>query len=154
MDLPSDWTTEQALGRLDIHHLIHTPCHFRSFVPFSLTEDEGNARRLIKSHTCEPLVGYDAEEFTEDEYLALAEQLPGQEEMTIEFAVLYYRRGEPIVEGPYPRRLAEIKARDKRGQIAERTKTVQYGLWVPADSRLAEFDKANEDVSPDSSEES
>lgn len=152
MDVPSGWTTERALGRLDIHHLIHAQCHFRSFVPFSLTEDEGNIRRLIDSHTCEPLVGYDAEEFTEDEYLALAEQLPGQEEMTIEFAVLYYRGGKAFVEGTFPRRLAEAKAREKHGQIAERTKTVQYGLWVPADERLAEFDKANERDSSTSEE--
>lgn len=153
MDLPNDWTTERALGRLDIHHLIHTPCNFRSFVPFSLTEDAGNVRRLIESHGCEPAVGYAATDFTENEYEALSEQLPGAEEMTIEFAVIYVRHRTLVVEGPYPRRLAEIKARDRGGRIAERTKTVDYGLWTPADNRLAEFDKATETTaSPDSSE--
>ena len=92
------------------------------------------------------------DDFTDNEYEALSESLPGPEEMTIEFAVIYHRHGKPQVEGPYPRRLAEIKARDRGGRIAERTKTVDYGLWTPADNRLAEFDKAT-DTAPDSSEE-
>ncbi|MEU4575974.1 hypothetical protein [Nonomuraea sp. NPDC023979] len=86
----------------------------------------------------------DLNDFTEDEYEALSEQLPSAEEMTVEFAVLYWHRGERYVEGPFSRRLAEIKARDRGGRIAERTKTVDYGLWTPVDNRLAEFDKATE----------
>jgi hypothetical protein len=144
MDLPENWATERALGRLDVHHLIHTPCGFRSFVPFDLAEDERNARRLIGIHECDPAPP-SVNDLTEDEYTALADQLPGPEEMTAEFAVVYYRRGELTVEGPYPRRLAEIKARDRGGRIAERTKTVEYGMWTPADSRLAEFDKASDE---------
>jgi hypothetical protein len=90
-------------------------------------------------------------DFTENEYEALSEQLPGAEEMTVEFAVIYVRNRTLIVEGPFPRRLAEIKARDRGGRIAERTKTMDYGMWVPADDRLAEFDKASEPASPASS---
>lgn len=89
------------------------------------------------------------DDFTENEYEALSEQLPGAEEMTIEFAVVYVRHRTLVVEGPYPCRLAEIKARDKGGRIAERTKTVDYGLWTPADERFADFDKMT-DASPDS----
>jgi|GEM_PF-5331242 len=142
MDLPENWTAERALGRLDIHHLIHAPCGFRSFVPFDLGEDERRARLLITLHDCEPAPP-SISDLAEDQYEALAEQLPGPEEMTVEFAVVYYQRGELTVEGPYPRRLAETKARDKGGRIAERTKTVEYGMWTPANNRLAEFDKAS-----------
>ncbi|GAA2861384.1 hypothetical protein [Nonomuraea rubra] len=93
------------------------------------------------------------DDFTDNEYEALSDALPGAEEMTIEFAVIYVRHRTLVVEGPFPRRLAEIKARDKGGRIAERTKTVNYGLWTPADDRFAEFDKATEAASPDSPKE-
>lgn len=52
VDLPDGWAAERALGRLDIHHLIHEPCRFRSFVPFDLVADAGNVRRLISAHEC------------------------------------------------------------------------------------------------------
>ncbi len=86
-----------------------------------------------------------ARDLTDAEYAALADQLGGQEELTVEFAVVYHSRGELVVEGPFARSLAERKAKDNHGVIAERTKQTIYGLWTSADPRLAEFDKTTEE---------
>lgn len=85
------------------------------------------------------------DDLTEDEYAALAVHLGDQEALTVEFAVVYWRKGKLVAEGPFPRSVAESKAEAKRGVIAERTKQTIYGLWTPADSRLAEFDKTTEE---------
>jgi hypothetical protein len=85
------------------------------------------------------------DDFTEEEYEALSDALPGQEELTVEFAVVYWRKGRPVVEGPYPRRAAEAKAKARGGQVAERTRQVTFGLWTVADERMADADMAAEE---------
>lgn len=90
------------------------------------------------------LLSPNSDDFTEAEYGALRAGLGGDEDQITEFAVIYYRQGKPMVEGPYERSLAERKAGSKGGRIAERTVTTLRGPWVPADERFAEFDKTSE----------
>ncbi len=85
------------------------------------------------------------DDLTEAEYEALATHLGDQEEMTVQFAVVYYRRGELVAEGPFSRSVAEGKANAKLGVVAERTKQTTYGMWTATDPRFAEFDQATEE---------
>lgn len=42
----------------------------------------------------------------------------------------------PVAEGPFTERhAAEANARNRRGVIAERTVTIDFGLWTPSDPR-------------------
>ena len=75
-------------------------------------------------------------DLTDDEYDALADLDGRTEDARTEFAVVYFKRGKPVAEGPYAERhVAEAQARSKRGVIAERTVTTDFGLWTPSDPR-------------------
>lgn len=75
-------------------------------------------------------------DLTEAEYDAIRALDTRTEEAHIEFAVVYFKRGTPFAEGPFTERhIAEAKAAVKRGQIAERTVTTDFGLWAPSDPR-------------------
>lgn len=59
MRLPSDWEAEPGGGYFPhLRHLIHTPCGFRSGMPYDLWGSdpfgEGDARRLVYGHSCKP----------------------------------------------------------------------------------------------------
>jgi hypothetical protein len=76
------------------------------------------------------------EDLTEAEYDAIRELDSRTHDMRIEFAVVYFKRGKPFAEGPFTERhIAEAVAANKRGQIAERTVTTDFGLWAPYDPR-------------------
>lgn len=75
-------------------------------------------------------------DLTDDEYDALHDLDPRTEDTRIEYAVVYFKRGKPVAEGPFTERhAAEANARTKRGVIAERTVTTDFGLWTPSDPR-------------------
>lgn len=75
-------------------------------------------------------------DLTNDEYDALHDLDGRTEEARTEYAVVYFKRGKPVAEGPFTERhAAEANARNKRGVIAERTVTIDFGLWTPSDPR-------------------
>jgi hypothetical protein len=75
-------------------------------------------------------------EITEDEYEALSELDGRTEDARTEYAVVYFRRGELVAEGPFEeRRLAELRVTAKGGVIAERQVITDFGLWAPSDPR-------------------
>jgi hypothetical protein len=88
------------------------------------------------------LLSPNPDDFSDNENAALRDALGGDEDQITEFAVIYFRHGKLEVEGPFDRRLAEVKAKARRGRIAERTVTTMRGPWVPAAEQFAEFDKA------------
>jgi hypothetical protein len=79
-------------------------------------------------------------DLTESQYWALS-RISSAEELTTQFAVVYLQNGERVAVGPYPRWVAEEKARELRGVVAERTREVAYGVWTATDERFSEFDK-------------
>ena len=75
-------------------------------------------------------------ELSPNDYDALYEMDGRSEDARTEFAVVYFKRGKPVAEGPFTERhVAEAVARNKRGVIAERTVTTDFGLWAPSDPR-------------------
>lgn len=71
-----------------------------------------------------------------DEYDALYELNLPTEDARTEFAVVYYRLGKLVAEGPFEERHpAETRVRAKGGVIAERQVTTDFGLWIPSDPR-------------------
>jgi hypothetical protein len=75
-------------------------------------------------------------DLTDDEYDALHDLDTRTEDTRIEYAVVYFKRGKPVAEGPFTERhAAEANARNKRGVIAERIVTIDFGLWAPSDPR-------------------
>jgi hypothetical protein len=77
------------------------------------------------------------DDLTTQERDALAATLgddDSHQEWTYEYAVVAYKRGKPLAEGPYPRHLAEKKAEDKGGVVAKRTKTTFWGRWTALDA--------------------
>lgn len=75
-------------------------------------------------------------DLTDEEYNAISALDPRTEDVRTEFAVVYYQRGKPVASGPYQdRHIAENVARSKRGVIAERTVTTDFGFWTPSDPR-------------------
>ncbi|BAD58832.1 hypothetical protein [Nocardia farcinica] len=57
MRLPADWTAARASGWSALHHLIHTPCGFRTSMAYDLILDgpfgANDARQVVYGHTCE-----------------------------------------------------------------------------------------------------
>lgn len=74
-------------------------------------------------------------DLTADEYDALYDLNLPTEDARTEFAVVYYRRGKLVAEGPFEeRRLAEVRVRAKGGVIAERQVITDFGLWTPSNT--------------------
>jgi hypothetical protein len=72
-------------------------------------------------------------EITDDQHKAL-NTLDHDRETRHEFAIVYYKNGQPVAEGPFDqRRLAEARARAKGGTIVERPVTTEVGSWAPSD---------------------
>lgn len=73
-------------------------------------------------------------ELTEQEMAVLADILGDDETYQYqvqEYAVVSYRQGKLVAEGPYDyRHLAEQKAKDKGGVVAERVRTTSWGRWA------------------------
>lgn len=55
--LPDDWEAEKGSGWWNRHHLVHTPCGYRSAVAYDLIIDgpfgRAQAREVVFSHTCD-----------------------------------------------------------------------------------------------------
>lgn len=57
MRLPSDWEAERASGWWEVHHLIHTPCGWRSHNAYDLIINSElfgaqQAREVVYNHEC------------------------------------------------------------------------------------------------------
>lgn len=72
-------------------------------------------------------------DLTEEELAVLADTLGDDatyQERVYEYAVVSYRRGKPYAHGPYPQHLAEQKAKDGGGVVAQRIRTTSWGRWT------------------------
>lgn len=75
-------------------------------------------------------------EITEKEFEAIAALDGRTEDARTEFAVVYFKRGKPVAEGPFTERhVAESVAARKHGLIAERNVITDFGLWTNSDPR-------------------
>jgi hypothetical protein len=73
-------------------------------------------------------------DLTADEYDAIYDLNLPTEDARTEFAVVYFRRGKLVAEGPFEeRRLAEVRVQAKGGVIAERPVITDFGLWTASD---------------------
>lgn len=52
MRLPPSWDAERASGWWEIHHLVHTPCGWRTAMPYDLITQEKEVRSIVYSHEC------------------------------------------------------------------------------------------------------